>query len=284
MSLKSPPNTAAASASAVHNLTSFPREIHLNILTFLRATDLSALQHVARCFNNRDLIVDVVDHCANVVVSLVLLGCISCVLFLGCLVNFRITPLILTLQYPSDLTKGFDTPIVSGEVRSVAVAAKKGKRNSQQQQQQIAAASSASAPTNTTPTERVYTYEMLRNMEMLVVTRVISRPEPPAQERSTGFYVSKSWCRAALRWLEVQEEERKEREERRRAAEEAKLLAAQAASTPKGKGGRGKHHYRKSPHPGSSGKKKLSRKEQRQRDRKLSDAMPPWSNINTDIT
>ncbi len=197
--------------------------------------------------------------------------------------NVLLLSFLYDVQYPSDLTKGFDTPIVSGEVRSVAVAAKKGKRSSQQQQQLAAASTSASASTSTTtPTEKVYTYEMLRNMEMLVVTRVISRPEPPAHERSTGFYVSKSWCRAALRWLEVQEEERKEREERRRAAEEAKLLAAQAASTPNGKGGKGKHH-RKSPHPGSSGKKKLSRKEQRQRDRKMSDAMPPWSNINTDI-
>ena len=63
-------------------------------------------------------------------------------------------------------------------------------------------------------TEKTYTYEMLRNMEMLVVARVLSRPEPPLHARSSAFYVSKSWCRAALRWLEVQEEEQKEREER----------------------------------------------------------------------
>lgn len=125
-------------------------------------------------------------------------------------------------------------------------------------------------------TEKMYTYEMLRNMEMLVVARVLSRPEPPIHERSSAFYVSKSWCRAALRWLEVQEEERKEREERHRAAEEAKAAAAAAESTPtKGR--------KKAPHPGSSGKKKLSRKEQRQRERKMTDAMPPWSDINTDI-
>lgn len=64
MSLKSP-----LSLSTPHDISSFPRELHLNILTFLRATDLSALQRVSRCFNNRDLIADVVDHCANVVVS-----------------------------------------------------------------------------------------------------------------------------------------------------------------------------------------------------------------------
>jgi hypothetical protein len=51
-------------------LTSFPRELHLNILTFLRATDLSALQRTCSTFNKRDLIVDVVEHAANEVVSI----------------------------------------------------------------------------------------------------------------------------------------------------------------------------------------------------------------------
>lgn len=153
---------------------------------------------------------------------------------------------------------------------------------------------SSPASTNTTAAapDKVYTYEMLRNMEMLVVARVLSRPEPPIHERDSCFYVSKSWCRAALSWLEVQEEERKEREERRRhnatlAAEEAKLKLAASTTlkqrTP-GKGGKGGgKHNRKSPHPGSSGKKKLSRKEQKQRDRRMSNTLPPWSNINTDI-
>ena len=113
--------------------------------------------------------------------------------------------------------------IVSGEVKSVVVcqtasyfaANKKSKRKSKQQQQQLVS-SPASTNTSTTAPDKVYTYEMLRNMEMLVVARVLSRPEPPIHERDSCFYVSKSWCRAALSWLEVQEEERKEREERRR--------------------------------------------------------------------
>ncbi|KAL3762728.1 hypothetical protein ACHAWU_001673 [Discostella pseudostelligera] len=238
MSLKSP----FPLPDVVHDITNFPRELNLNILTFLRATDLSALQRTSRVFNNRDLIVAVVDHCANVV-------------------------------YPSELTDGFDTPIVSGEVRSVDVAVKKGGRKSSTGQQLVA--TSTSAP----PEEKVYTYEMLRNMEMLVVARVLSRPEPPIHERSNCFYVSKSWCRTALRWLEVQEEERKEREERRRAAHEAKLAAAAAIGTPKGKGGK----YNKHQQYGSSGKKKMSRKEQKERERRMSDSLPPWSNINVDI-
>lgn len=71
MSLKSPPPspTQGNTTTPQNSITSFPRELHLNILTYLRATDLSALQRTARCFNNRDLIVDVVDHYANVVVS-----------------------------------------------------------------------------------------------------------------------------------------------------------------------------------------------------------------------
>ena len=70
MSLKSPPPSPTQGTTTPQNITSFPRELHLNILTYLRATDLSALQRTARCFNNRDLIVDVVDHYANVVVSI----------------------------------------------------------------------------------------------------------------------------------------------------------------------------------------------------------------------
>ncbi len=193
-----------------------------------------------------------------------------------------LTPHSLTfsLQYPSELTDGFDTPIVSGEVRSVDVAVKKGTRKSCN-----LLLTASVTPSTTTPEEKVCTYEMLRNMEMLVVARVLSRPEPPIHERSNCFYVSKSWCRAALRWLEVQEEERKEQEERRRAAHEAKLAASAAVmyggSTPKG-GGKGGKHY-KNQQFGSSGKKKLSRKELKQRERRVSDSMPPWSNINVDI-
>ena len=88
----------------------------------------------------------------------------------------------------------------------MAVVAKEGNKKSS------SSANNTTTPalTTTPTTEKVYTYEMLRNMEMLVVARVLSRPEPPVHERDTCFYVSKSWCRAALRWLEVQEEEWKE--------------------------------------------------------------------------
>jgi len=95
----------------------------------------------------------------------------------------------------------------------------------------------------------------------------------------------------------VQQEERKERAERER--EEQRLAAvavaaAAAAAEPKSpchtkngnRGGKHNNNHR-SPHNNSSSKKKKpSRKElkeQRQRDRRMTDAMPPWANVNVDI-
>ncbi|KAL7505430.1 hypothetical protein ACHAXN_005267 [Cyclotella atomus] len=252
MSKPSPPSSPRRQASPVlevGGLTAFPRELHMDILTFLRATDLSALQRTCTCFNQRDLVNAVVEYAADEV-------------------------------YGSDLTKGFDSPIVGGEVKSVAVVSKKGgkKSVSEDDSELKLSATGVETAVPSEATRPVYTYEMLRNMEMLVVARVLSRPEPPIHERSTCFYVSKSWCKAALRWLEVQEEERREKFERQRAAEEAKAAAAAAVVSPKGK--------KNARHTGSSGKKKVSRKElkeQRARERRNSDAMPPWSNINDDI-
>lgn len=222
--------------------------------------------------------------------------CRHCIVLVDCFIYYYFIHAFLIFlfsnQYPSDLTEGFDTPIVSGEVSSVAVAtnadtvaffAKKKMKKGVSTKKTIGdepVATSSSTPSTTITTtapvvDKVYTYEMLRNMEMLVVARVLSRPEPPVHERNSCFYVSKSWCRAALKWLEVQEEERKELDERRRLANEAKN-----AATPK-KGGGGQQQG-KGGH-GLSGKKKLSRKEQKQRDRRMSDSLPPWSNINDDI-
>ncbi|GMI15935.1 hypothetical protein TrLO_g3328 [Triparma laevis f. longispina] len=76
-------------------------------------------------------------------------------------------------------------------------------------------------------------FERLRDLEMLVVARVLSRPD--AEE---GFFVSKAWCKSALKWLE--------------------------ASTP-------------------SKKASSSKKKGRIRERRLSNALPPWPNINVDL-
>ena len=72
------------------------------------------------------------------------------------------------------------------------------------------------------------------------MARVLSQPEP-----ATGYIVSKSWCKQALRWLELQHEQKKT--------------------------------DKKSSH------KKLSKKKQRLRNRRLSDASPPWPDANSDL-
>lgn len=79
-----------------------------------------------------------------------------------------------------------------------------------------------------------YSLQSLRNLELTVVARALSSPEP-----KSGFYVSKSWIKKTLLWLEVNND----------------------------------------PQP----TKKLSKKQQRQRARRLSDVSPPWPNVNSDI-
>eukprot|EP00934_Nitzschia_sp_Nitz4_P008608 Nitzschia sp. Nitz4//scaffold37_size175936//132332//133816//NITZ4_002060-RA/size175936-processed-gene-0.198-mRNA-1//1//CDS//3329549830//8598//frame0 len=79
-----------------------------------------------------------------------------------------------------------------------------------------------------------YTLEDLRSIELNVVARVLSLPEP-----KTGFYISKSWVKKTLLWLETVNE----------------------------------------PQP----KKKLNKKQQRQRARRLSEVSPPWPNANSDL-
>eukprot|EP00980_Cylindrotheca_fusiformis_P005487 scaffold1169_cov120-Cylindrotheca_fusiformis.AAC.37 len=142
-------------------LLSIPLEVQINILTYLRAFDLSAVQQTCRSYNDPDLIHEVVT-------------------------------------FASDHLYGDETQD-NGRNR-------KGK----------------------------YTLENLRNIELTVVARALSSPEP-----KTGFYVSKSWVKKTLLWLEKLNE----------------------------------------PAP----TKKLSKKQQRQRERRLSDVHPPWPNVNSDI-
>jgi len=73
--------------------------------------------------------------------------------------------------YPKSLTKGFE------------------KEPVQQKKKQEA-------------TTTTYTLEHLRNMELLVVARVLAQPEP-----ESGYIVSKSWCKTALKWLEQQQQQ-----------------------------------------------------------------------------
>ena len=153
-------------------LEQLPSELHVNILTFLRAYDLSAINQTCRTFASKTLVHKVIKETAENV-------------------------------YPRELTKGFELEGCE------------------------------------------YTFESLRNMEWLVVARVLSRPEPSRG----GFYVSKSWCKSALKWLEVQQEEQKQRS----------IVSSK------------------------KNEKRMSKKKLRVRNRRLSDVSPPWPNVNSDL-
>ena len=63
----------------IMTLIYLPPELHVNILTYLRATDLSRIQRTCQTFNDRQLIHSIIDNFANAV-------------------------------YPPELSQGFDTP------------------------------------------------------------------------------------------------------------------------------------------------------------------------------
>jgi hypothetical protein len=83
-------------------------------------------------------------------------------------------------------------------------------------------------------------YEELRNLEIRAVARALNRPEPA---HGRGYFVSKSWCKQALKWLE----------------------AVQIDTAPK-------QHL-----------KAVSKKKQRLIQRRSTDASPPWPNANVDL-
>lgn len=145
-----------------------------------------------------------------------------------------VTTYVSEYVYPSSLTDGYDTS------PSVASVGKVPMRND-----------------NNEDSCRLLSYELMRNMELLVVARVLSRPEPLIH--TSGYYVSKSWCKTALKWLDAQMEQQEQRKHQ--------LLQQQNQ--------RQQHGKKKG--------KKLSKKQQRLRNRKLCDVSPPWPNINHDI-
>ena len=98
------------------------------------------------------------------------------------------------------------------------------------------------------------TFGDMRNMELLVLARVLSRPPPLRPEGN--FIVSNNWVRTALKWLEKCEQS-------------------------KGLGDKNKQLH-------STGKKQKKSKKQNRKDkirsRRLSDVCAPWSDMNTELT
>ncbi|OEU16901.1 hypothetical protein FRACYDRAFT_150962, partial [Fragilariopsis cylindrus CCMP1102] len=188
-------------------LTQLPSEVQIHILSYLRSYDLGPVQRVCRFYNNIDRIHDVVTFLVHHV-------------------------------YGTEFCEGAieveDTEEVDDSIAGINV---------------NIPSSSSSSSSNTTTTQQQcrYTLTHLRSIELAVVARVLSLPEP-----KTGFYVSKSWIKKTLLWLELEQQKDKNANE--------KKAAAAAANN-----------------------KKLSKKQQRQKNRRLSDVLPPATNVNSDI-
>jgi hypothetical protein len=211
-------STSISSSSTTPTLITLPTELQLNLLTYLRAYDLVQVQQVCQHFCNPLLIHKIVQHTAEYV-------------------------------YPPAMTAGFDQQPLSGTNESVVkkskVSSSSAKKPTRKKGTSSSSLTSPSSKSTTAPTTgnqdeeddipNKYTFEHLHNMELLVVARVLSRPEP-----ATGYFVSKSWCKSALRWLELQQDDARKN-------------------------------------------KKISKKKQRLRERRLSDVSPPWLNVNSDL-
>ena len=242
---RSPPRSTAQintrssveEAVLISHITEFPLELQVNILTYLRAYDLATVNQTCQYYHNPALVHAIVVHAAERV-------------------------------YPIELTQGFEQqPVMSSVATANSSAAgtavgKKGKKK-MTPKAVIPSTTLAAAPAASV----IYTFEHLRNMELLVVARVLSRPEPaPSNDMddgmdspSGGYYVSKSWCKTALKWLEWQQERQQQ-------------YAAQQ-----------QQQATKNPHGKKKNNNKLSKKQQRLQQRKYSDANPPWPNVNSDI-
>lgn len=150
--------------------------------------------------------------------------------------------------YPNSLTAGFDQqPLTNGSSTFGGAGCRSPPTKSFKSTTNSTASDSSTTTASTTPLDNNnnnnknyhFTLEHLRNMELLVVARVLSRPEP----KQGGYFVSKSWCKTALQWLELQQD------------------ASVKQQAPK----------------------KLSKKKQRLRQRRLSEVSTPWPNVNSDI-
>jgi hypothetical protein len=188
-------------------LISLPDECQVHIQTFLRAFDLSPLQQTCKFYRNEDRIHKVVSFFIEEV-------------------------------YGRDLTQGIvitdgDNYLDGKKPAKNLKTTRAGKQPPKTCDEKFPKSSVDIASAS----EPKYTLEHLRSIELTLVARLLSLPEP-----KTGFYVSKSWIKKTLLWLE-----------------------ANSSTTP------------------TTSQKKLSKKQQRQLNRRLSDVSPPWPNVNSDI-
>jgi hypothetical protein len=258
-------------------LTTLPNEVIIHTLSYLRAFDISPVQQTCRFFNNPSVIHDVVTYFVEHVY--------------GSQFASGVTPTPLVL--PLDAGSGKDAlplkqqprpppkhhPSKRTTKRSGATAGGSRRSNSSHtgsdnmaNTMKVSTLASTTATTvgvaDTTTTSTtssllstsdstLYSLAHLRSIELTVVARLLSLPEP-----KTGYYVSKSWIKKTLLWLETVNES----------------TATATATTTTATSSTSTMNAASSP-----ADKKLSKKQQRQRTRRLSDVSPPWPNANSDI-
>jgi hypothetical protein len=149
----------SSSADTV-TLIKLPDEVQVHVLTYLRAFDLAPLQQTCIFYRNPSLTDKVVTYFVDHV-------------------------------YGADLTDG----IVKTKTHTMTNPQPKGGglrgKNSLK--------SPPVPPSETASNDNSkYTLEHLRSIELTVVARLLSLPEP-----KTGYYVSKSWVKKTLLWLEA---------------------------------------------------------------------------------
>ena len=263
MSRCSPPIAATITIT----LTQLPNEVQIHILSFLRSFDIGPVQQTCRFYNNPDRIHEVVTLLVHHVYGTEFTD--------GIIIDLATTTNCNNNNNNNNNKNNNNNGNDNGNHDTAIHDKKSGKnhnhnhnhnkKNDRKHHNKSTTTTTSKndnkkAPPHVTSTasdDNVpfrYTLGHLRSIELTVVARVLSLPEP-----KTGYFVSKSWIKKTLLWLE------KVNEQPMHYVDNAAGAATSTASSL------------------SSPKKKLTKKQQRQRNRRLSDVSAPWPNVNSDI-
>ena len=212
-----PVDAASEGTTQPLTLLRMPGEVQIHILTFLRAYDLSAVQRTCRFFNDPFLVHEVVTHQVDFVYTRDFVGDMESV--------------AVNAAFGSSNDGNHSN-------RSTRKSTRNGKAdNKLKHNVKPNGDTMGTVAVSTRGCIALYNLEHLRNIELMVVAKILSTPEP-----KTGFYVSKSWIKKTLLWLEKVNEPQQQQQSQ-----------------------------------------KMSKKQLRQRARRLSDVSPPWPDVNSDI-
>ena len=168
MSICSPPATPTETTIT---LTQMPDEVQVHILTFLRSFDLGPVQQTCQFYNDSDRIHEVVTHFVHHVYG---------------------------MEYTDGIVGIIDASFANHSNTSSNNRKPSGKNHhsrNKKNKQQLSKPSIVEAQKVSKPFK--YTLAHLRSIELAVVARVLSLPEP-----KSGYFVSKAWIKKTLLWLE----------------------------------------------------------------------------------